>query len=77
MAGKTPGRQGCRSHTKAVTKSSLLLHKSVSGNFRSATDDDPHSNTGMAEHGDERIDTEAVDLASDKVADSWLGHVKH
>jgi hypothetical protein len=30
----------------------------------------------MAKHGDQGIDTEAVDLASDKVADPWLGHSK-
>ena len=50
-------------------------HESASGNFRSATDDDLNSDTGMAEHGDQGVDTEAVDLASDKVADPWLGQL--
>jgi hypothetical protein len=48
----------------------------VSGNFRSATDDDLNSDTGAAKHGDQGIDTESVDLSPDKVADSWLGHSK-
>ena len=30
----------------------------------------------MAQHGDQGIDTEAVDLSSDKVADPWLNHFK-
>ena len=46
------------------------------GNFRFATDDDLNWDTGMAQHGDQGIDTEAVDLASDKVADPWLSHFK-
>lgn len=46
------------------------------GNSRSTTDDDLNSDTGVAKHGDEGIDTEPVDLASDKVADPWLGHAE-
>jgi hypothetical protein len=30
----------------------------------------------MAKHGDQRINAKSVDLASDKVADSGLGHAK-
>jgi len=46
------------------------------GNFRSTADDDLNADTGVAKHGDQGIDTEAVDLSSDKVADPWLGHSK-
>jgi hypothetical protein len=46
------------------------------GNFRFTTDDDLNPDTGVAKHGDQGIDTEAVDLASDKVADPWLGHAE-
>jgi hypothetical protein len=48
----------------------------TSGNFRTSTDDDLNSDTRVAKHGDQSIDTESVDLSSDKVADSGLGHTK-
>ena len=41
-------------------------------NFRSATDDDLNSDAGVAKHSDQGIDTEAVDLSSDKVTLGWV-----
>jgi hypothetical protein len=32
-----------------------------------------NAKTGVAQHGDQRIDTEAINLASNEVADSRLG----
>ena len=46
------------------------------GNFRSTTDDDLYSDTGVAKHGDQRINAKSVDLSSDQVADSRLGDAK-
>ena len=42
------------------------------GDFRSATDDDLNTNTGVAQHGDQGIDTESINLAPDQIADSRL-----
>jgi hypothetical protein len=33
-------------------------------------------NAGVAEHGDKGVDTEPINLASNEIADSWLGHAK-
>ena len=60
---------------KAPVSGSRLSVRS-SGNFRFSTDKDLHSNTGMAKHGDQRIDAESVDFPSDEVADPRLGHAK-
>ena len=46
------------------------------GNFRFPTTDDLNWNAGMTQHGNQGIDTETIDLASDKVADPWLSHFK-
>ncbi len=46
------------------------------GNSGFPTDDDLNWDTGMAQHGNQGIDAEAVDLASDKVADPWLSYLK-
>ena len=46
------------------------------GNFRSATDDDLNTDTGVAKHADQGINTEAVDFSADKIADPWLSHSK-
>ena len=37
------------------------------GNFRSTTDDNLHSDTSMAKHGDQRINTKSVDLACRRI----------
>jgi hypothetical protein len=46
------------------------------GDFRSATDDNLNSNTGVAKHGDKGIDTETLDFAANEVADPGLGHAE-
>jgi hypothetical protein len=46
------------------------------GNLRSATDDDLNPDTGVAKHGDQGVNTEAIDLSPDKIADPGLGHSK-
>jgi hypothetical protein len=45
-------------------------------NFRRTTKNDLNSDARVAEHGDQRVNTESVDLASHEVADSWLRDTK-
>ena len=48
----------------------------ASGNFRRPTNNDLNPDARIAEHGDQRIDTESTDLAPDEIADSGLGHTE-
>src|SRR5258708_23828291 len=48
------------------------LSAMTSGDFRSATDDDVNSKTGVTQHGDQGIDAEPINLASNQIADSRL-----
>ena len=61
-------------YARHVDEARPLLSPGRLGNFRFPTDDDLNRDTGMAQHGGQGIDTEAVDLASDKVADPRLRH---
>jgi hypothetical protein len=45
-----------------------------SGDLGLSTDDDLHSNASMSEHGYQSVDTESIDLSSDEIAHSGLGH---
>src|SRR6266487_5031730 len=46
------------------------------GNFRRTTNNDLNSHAGITEHGDQRVNTESVDLPPDEVADSGLRHAE-
>ena len=46
------------------------------GNFRGTTNDDLNPDTRVPEHGNQGIDGECGDLASEEIADSRLGDVK-
>src|SRR5437867_8880033 len=52
----------------------LRTIRSGLGNFGLSTNDDLNSNTSMSEHGDQSIDAESIDLPTDEITHSRLGH---